>query len=62
MDRGAWLATVHGVAKNWIRLKQLSRQAWNKLSLHKFRNIEIMSSIFSDHKGMKLENHSQIKK
>ena len=20
MDRGAWLATVHGVAKNWTRL------------------------------------------
>ena len=24
MDRGAWWATVHGVAKNWTRLKQLS--------------------------------------
>ena len=24
MDRGAWGATVHGVAKNWTRLKQLS--------------------------------------
>ena len=21
MDRGAWWATVHGVAKSWIRLK-----------------------------------------
>ena len=25
MDRGAWLATVHRVAKSWTRLKQLSR-------------------------------------
>ena len=24
MDRGAWWATVHGVAKNLIQLKQLS--------------------------------------
>ena len=23
MDRGAWRATVHRVAKNWTRLKQL---------------------------------------
>ena len=27
MDRGAWQATVHGVAKSWTQLKQLSRQA-----------------------------------
>ena len=24
MDRGTWGATVHGVTKNWTRLKQLS--------------------------------------
>ena len=24
MDRGAWRAKVHGVAKGWTRLKQLS--------------------------------------
>ena len=24
MDRGAWRATVHGLAKNWTILKQLS--------------------------------------
>ena len=24
MDRGAWWAAVHGVAKSWICLKQLS--------------------------------------
>ena len=24
MDRRAWRATVHGVAKSWIQLKQLS--------------------------------------
>ena len=25
MDGGAWWAAVHGVAKSWTRLKQLSR-------------------------------------
>ena len=24
MDRGAWRATVHGAAKNWTQLKQIS--------------------------------------
>ena len=28
VDRGAWQATVHGVAKSWTRLKQLST-AWH---------------------------------
>ena len=27
MDRGAWWATVHGVAKSWTRLKRLSTHA-----------------------------------
>ena len=27
MDRGAWRATVHRVAKSWTRLKQLSMHA-----------------------------------
>ena len=27
MGRGAWQATVHGVAKSWTQLKQLSRHA-----------------------------------
>ena len=26
-DRGAWLATVHGVAKSWTQPKQLSTHA-----------------------------------
>ena len=26
-DRGAWWATVHGVAKSWARLKRLSLYA-----------------------------------
>ena len=28
MDRGAWCATVHGVAKSWTRLKD-----WNELNI-----------------------------
>ena len=27
MDRGAWRATVHGVAESWQRLKELSTHA-----------------------------------
>ena len=27
MDRGAWWATVHGVAKSWTQLKRLSMHA-----------------------------------
>ena len=30
MDRGAWRATVHGVAQSWTRLKQLSRHAHSR--------------------------------
>ena len=26
MDRGIWLATVHRVAKSWLRLKRISPQ------------------------------------
>ena len=29
MDRGAWQATVHGVTKSWIQLKQLSTHIRN---------------------------------
>ena len=34
----------------------------HKASLNKFKKIEITSSIFSDHKGLKLENHPKGKK
>ena len=30
MDRGAWQAIVHGVAKSQTQLKQLSKHAWEK--------------------------------
>ena len=30
MDRGAWWATVHGVAESWTRLKQLSTHTRTK--------------------------------
>ena len=28
MDRGAWQATVHRVAKSWTQLKQFSTHLW----------------------------------
>ena len=33
MDRGAGRATVHGVANNWTRLKQLSALLASRLSV-----------------------------
>ena len=34
MDSGAWCATVHGVAKSWTRLKQLSTAFSTLLIMH----------------------------
>ena len=34
MDRGAWEASVHGVAKNWTQLKRLSTHAQALLYAH----------------------------
>ena len=34
MDRGAWRAVVHGVAKSRIQLKQLSSQQYGYLNYH----------------------------
>ena len=33
MDKGAWKATVHGVAKSRIRLKRLSMHAHSRLKV-----------------------------
>ena len=41
MDRGAWWATVQGIAKNQTRLKQLSRQAGPVGSILQVLNILI---------------------
>ena len=41
MDRGAWEATVHGVAKSWTRLSDFTflRSSRQKNRRHKNRNI-----------------------
>ena len=39
MDRGAWRATVHGVTKNWTRLKQLSKHT------HSLHDIEPQNKV-----------------
>ena len=31
MDRGAWLATVHGVAKNWTQLNEYANTHWDAM-------------------------------
>ena len=32
MDRGAWQGTIHGVAKNWTWLKQLSTHSFTLIA------------------------------
>ena len=39
MDRGAWVATVHGVAKSWTQLKRLSTHA-KCLMTYSFQTIQ----------------------
>ena len=34
---------------------KIDRMIWQKKSINKFKETEIISSIFSDHKGLKLE-------
>ena len=64
MDRGSWKATVHGVAKNWTRLKPLSTHAGreerqshsaqlNDLSNHLLRT----TSYKADSKRSRIHSH-----
>ena len=61
MDRGAWWAIVHRVAKSWTQLKQLSTHTYRGY------NISISSSSLSIQKylfqcvlgGQTTEEHSQ---
>ena len=52
MDRGAWWATVHGVAKSWTRLKLYFNSVWTKnfqmfkLDLEKVEEPEIKLPTF----------------
>ena len=46
MDRGAWRATVHGVAKSQTRLKQLNTHTTHTFSLSS--PLSVLSSSISD--------------
>ena len=41
---------------------KIDHQTGHKMSLNKFKKSEITSSIFSDHKGLKLESNPKEKK
>ena len=53
MGRGAWQATVHGVAKSWTRLKRLSMHAplfrgnvmWNPMSAQHSKSGSVMDTM-----------------
>ena len=46
MNREAWQATVHGVAKNWMELKQLSIHGTQEvLTTSSFREVKIENSL-----------------
>ena len=46
-----FFSSVHGT------FSKIDHMIEHKASLHKFKKIEIISSIFSDHKGLKLETN-----
>ena len=46
-----FLSSVHGASS------KIDHMIGHKASLNKFKKIEIISSIFSDHKGLKLETN-----
>ena len=46
-----FFSNVHGI------FLKIDHRVSNKTSLNKFKKIEIISNIFSDHKGLKLENN-----
>jgi len=46
VNREAWQATVHGVAKNWMELKQLSIHGTQEvLTTSSFREVKIENSL-----------------
>ena len=49
--KNAFFSSVHGT------FPKIDHMIGQKASLSKFKKIEIISSIFSDHKGLKLENN-----
>ena len=51
-----YFSSVHGT------FSKIDHILGHKTSLNKFKKIEIISSIFSDHKGLKRENEPQRKK
>ena len=51
-----FFSSVHGT------FSKIDHMIGQKASLNKFKKIEIISSIFSDHKGLKLETNLKEKK
>ena len=51
MDRGAWRATVHGIAKSWTWLKWLARTNCTKLMFNKKLAKCSVNSIYCMHAG-----------
>ena len=48
-DREAWGAVVHGVAKSWTRLKQLSSMSLSKFTCLYHINSAVILEIFLPH-------------
>ena len=51
-----FFSNAHGI------FSKIDHMIGHKTSLNKFKKIEIISSIFSDHKGLKLETNPKGKK
>ena len=55
-EKYTFFSNTHGI------FSKIDRMIGYKTSLNKFKKIEIISSIFSDHKGLKLETNLKKKK
>ena len=49
MDREAWRAAIHGVAKSWTWLSDWTELNWNQVQAQKEKNVS---------KGINLEDHT----
>ena len=49
MDRGAWLATVHRVAKSRTRLKQLSMHVHTRIYKNVYKTVYLTSPLKENH-------------
>ena len=51
MDRGAWWATVHGVAKSWTQMKQLNTHIHTHTYMHIYNYLHFIGEEVEAQRG-----------